>query len=349
AAVAASRRSRTALIPANQSDFVNLIISCVQIAGHDQRAAGVPFAIDAEYRSGKFVKQCGAAGTRGGAWGDLQEIGRGPVIASGFEFPVARVAGRGEHGCCAPFGFFCSAAGFGARCPGEFAELSGEKHFGGGALVREFAAWIARGVETRGGEGDGLFDGAGGVEAKSDEILVAVEEDGEATLGGVSECGGVQDSVGSFVHKLARDAHGSDGKRGGGESRARYGNDAHIVAIANAGACSEHQLGGGLDRAHFQEGSAGLFGDGQVMLFESLAQGVLPRGIGGEIRVGVKLQAKGAVKTGNGGDAVRELTRGIIKRIGIGGHDWRQGNKTKKEQREKEAKRAKARVLGSWE
>lgn len=63
----------------------------------------------------------------------------------------------------------------------------------------------------------------------------------------------------------------------------------------------------------------------------------------------MKLQAKGAVKIGNGGDAVRELTRRIIERIGIGGEGWRQEGKTKKKEREEEAGRAKARVLGSWE
>ena len=78
-------------------------------------------------------------------------------------------------------------------------------------------------------------------------------------------------------------------------------------------------MGGSLDRAHFQEGSARLFGDGQVAFIEFLAQGVLPGGTGGEIRVGVELQAKGTVESGNGGDAVRELARSVIKRIGIGG------------------------------
>ena len=56
AAGAASEKSRTALIPANQSDFVNLIISCMQIAGHNERAAGIPFAIDTENGSGKLVE-----------------------------------------------------------------------------------------------------------------------------------------------------------------------------------------------------------------------------------------------------------------------------------------------------
>src|SRR5208337_3286611 len=76
-----------------------------------------------------------------------------------------------------------------------------EQHFGGGALVRDFAAWIARGVETRGGERDGLFDGGAGVEAHGGEILIAIEKDGEATFCGGAECGGVQDVIGTFVHK----------------------------------------------------------------------------------------------------------------------------------------------------
>src|SRR5208337_872564 len=261
---AASRRSRAALIPANQSDFVNLIISCVQIAGHNQRTDGIPFAIDAQNRSGKLGEQGSAAGTHRGVRNDLQEIGGGPVIAPGFEFPVARVARGGEHGGGAPFGFSCAAAGFVARRPGEFADFSGEKHFGGGALVRELAAWIARGVEIRGGEGDGLFDGAAGIEAQGQEVRVAVEEDGKASFGGGAECGGVQDAVGAFVDKLARDADGCYGKRGGGESGARYGDDAHIVAITDAGAGGEHQLGGGFDRTHFYEGSARSFGDGEA-------------------------------------------------------------------------------------
>ena len=204
-------------------------------------------------------------------------------------------------------------------------------------------------MKIRGGEGDGLLDSTGGVKAKNEQFRVAVEEDGEATFGGGAECGGVHDAVGTFVDKLASDTHGSDGKRGSGESGARYGNDADIVAITDTSAGGEHQLGGGFDRAHFQEGSARLFGDGQTALFEFLAKGVLPGGIGGEIRVGVKLHAKGTVKIGNGGDAVRELTRGIIERIGVSGHGWRQGNKTKNKQREEEAGRSRARVLRSWE
>jgi hypothetical protein len=59
----------------------------------------------------------------------------------------------------------------------------------------------------------------------------------------------------------------------------------------------------------------------------------------------VKLQAKGAVEIGNGGDAVRELARGVIKGIGIGGQGLRLGDKTKKKQREDEAGRSKARGL----
>jgi len=153
--------------------------------------------------------------------------------------------------------FFLRAAGFVARGPGELAELSGEKHFAGGGLIGEFAARIARGVKIRGGEGDGLLDSTGGVKAKNEQFRVAVEEDGEATFGGGAECGGVHDAVGTFVDKLASDTHGSDGKRGSGESGARYGNDADIVAITDTSAGGEHQLGGVSTAPTFRRGALG--------------------------------------------------------------------------------------------
>src|SRR5450432_731891 len=93
----AGRRASETLIAANQRDFIDLIVPCPQIANYQQRVAGILLTVDTQDRSWKFAHHRGATLLRRFSRDSLQEVGSGPVVAVGLQFPVGGITWRGEQ------------------------------------------------------------------------------------------------------------------------------------------------------------------------------------------------------------------------------------------------------------
>jgi len=92
-------------VAAGESDFVDLIVSCLEIFGDDESAGRILIAGDTQDRARKIAEERGAAFPDRGIRNDLQDIGCGPVCTIGKELPTSCIARRGKHGGSAPEGF----------------------------------------------------------------------------------------------------------------------------------------------------------------------------------------------------------------------------------------------------
>jgi hypothetical protein len=182
-------------------------------------------------------------------------------------------------------------------------------------------ARITRWRAIRGGERNGLRRLAGRIQANDGEFCAANEKNSHASFGAIPEGRSIENAIGGGIDELAFDANRHNGKTGGAEGSAREGEEAHFVFIGDAGAGRKNELRGRFGNTDAEKRGIGVVGQNEAARYHFVAESGLPflGSIGGEAGIQKKHKAEGAMKIGDGGDAVGKLVDGVVEGGGVGG------------------------------
>jgi hypothetical protein len=277
-------------------------------------------AIDAQDGTRKITEKCGTAFAQRVTGGDLKDVGRGPIQSVGKEFPATGVAGGSQNGWGAPCGLGGMAFCICACGPSEIAAAGRKEGRAIAGAKFEFAVRIAGKLGAYRGERNGLHKLARRIDTENGELGLTEREQGHAAFA-IPERGGVKDAVGALVDELMLDANRSDRKIGGLKGGARKSEETDFFFFGEEHACGKNELGGSFGEADAEKCSGGIVGQGKMMILDFFAKGFLPgfAGVGREIGVLEKLEAKRAAEIGDVGDAFSELTDGIVEGGGVCG------------------------------